>query len=227
MNVVLLGPPGAGKGTLANFLKEKYGILHISTGDMLREEMKSGSPLGKDVKKYVETGALVPDAVIIKLIENKLKTSQSVKGYLLDGFPRTTVQATELDKILMKNNRPVDHVLYMEARLEVILPRLTGRRLCRACGKIFHIVNMPSKKGDRCDQCGGELYQRADDKEETIRNRMEVYLASTKPIVDFYEKQGKLVRCNAEQKTEDLVKQLTGILHEGKTLNKDKNAGRA
>lgn len=227
MNIVLLGPPGAGKGTLANLLKESYSILHISTGDMLREEMKAGSDLGKEAKKYVESGALVPDALIIRLIENKLKTSPSEKGYLLDGFPRTTVQAEELDRILKKNNRPVDHVLYMEASLPVILQRLTGRRICRSCGAIFHMTNMPPRKDGQCDQCAGELYQRADDKEETIKNRMEVFLTSTKPIVDYYSAQKKLVRCNAEQKTGDLVKQLTGILHEGKKSNSAENSAGA
>ena len=224
MNVVLLGPPGAGKGTLASFLKERFGILHISTGDMLREEMKAGSELGNEVKKFVESGALVPDAVIIRLIENKLQTSPGVKGYLLDGFPRTTVQAEELDRILQKNNCPVDYVLYMEASLPVIIQRLTGRRICRNCGAIYHVVNMPSKKENICDQCRGELYQRADDKEETIRNRMDVYLKSTKPIVDYYEKQGKLVRCNAEQKTEQLIHQLSGILNDGQKTNKNQKS---
>jgi adenylate kinase len=227
MNVVLLGPPGAGKGTLANFLKERFGILHISTGDMLREEMKADSDLGKEVKKFVDSGALVPDTVIIRLIENKLQATFDVKGYLLDGFPRTTVQAEELDKILKKNKCPVDHVLYLEAGLPVIIQRLTGRRICRNCGAIYHVVNMPSKKEGVCDKCAGELYQRADDKEETIRNRMDVYLKSTRPIVDYYDKQGKLVRCNAEQKTEKLIAQLSGILHDGPKTNKDQKCARS
>jgi adenylate kinase len=215
MNLVLLGPPGAGKGTFANLIKEKFGLCHISTGDMLREEMKSGSDLGKDVKRYVESGALVPDGVIIKIIENKLADKAAVsKGYLLDGFPRTTQQAQTLDEILANICQPIDYVLNMETELDVIIQRLNGRRICKDCGAIYHIVNMPSRKENVCDRCTGALYQRADDNEATIRTRMEVYIKSTKPIIEYYERQQKLYTFNANRPTADLLKQLIDLLHE-------------
>ena len=218
MRIVLLGPPGAGKGTLANLLKEKDGVFHISTGDMLREEMKSGSELGTQVKSYVESGGLVPDDVIIKIIENKLKTDERIqKGYLLDGFPRTEPQAEALDKILEKVGQAIEYAFYLEASLPVVIQRLTGRRVCRECGAIFHVTNMPPKEENKCDVCGGELYQRADDQEETIRKRMDVYLESTAPTVDYYQKQGKLKKLNADKGTEELLNKCLAILNEGRS----------
>jgi len=213
MRIVLLGPPGAGKGTLAGLIKEKFGVLHISTGDILREEMQSGSELGKEVKGYVDTGALVPDEVVIKLIENKLTKDKDVqKGYMLDGFPRTKAQAENLDTILEKINQPIECAFYMETTMDVIVKRLTGRRICRKCNAIFHMINKPPKENGKCDECGGELYQRADDNEETIRKRMNVYLENTKPIVAYYEAQSKLKKVNADQETEVLLESLVGAL---------------
>jgi len=227
MNMVFLGPPGAGKGTIAALLKEKLGILHISTGDLLREEMKGGTALGKEIKQYVESGELVPDQVVIKMIENKLSQKQShAKGYMLDGFPRTTVQAQDLDKILHKIDCPVDFALYMATSLPVVLQRLTGRRVCRQCGAIYHIKNRPSKVAGKCDQCGGELYQRPDDTEETILNRMQVYTEKTSPIIEYYEKQGKLVRVSGDGETEDIFQIVIKIFNDGKQSNKAKNAAR-
>ena len=216
MKLVLLGPPGAGKGTLAGQIKDKYDLLHVSTGDMLREEMKSDSTLGQEVKSYVESGGLVPDEVIIKLIENKLtKEKNSCKGFMLDGFPRTTPQAEALDGILASIEQPVDVALFMEASLEVIIQRLTGRRICRQCGAIYHMTNMKPKVDGKCDECDGELYQRADDNEETIRNRMDVYLKNTTPILDYYEAQGKLKKVDAEQSTQSIVDSLSELLKDG------------
>jgi len=215
MRMVLLGPPGAGKGTLAGLIKEKFGLMHISTGDLLREEMKSGSDLGSEVKGYVESGGLVPDDVVTRLIENKLKNAKDAdKGYMLDGFPRTTPQANELDRILTAINQPLDCALYMEASLPVVLQRLTGRRVCKACGALFHLTNMPPKEEGKCDACGGELYQRADDNEETIKNRMSVYEEKTAVIIDFYEGQGKLKKVNADLGTEELLRTFTEIFNE-------------
>ena len=224
MNMVLLGPPGAGKGTLALLLKESFKLLHISTGDLLREEMKGGTDIGKEIKKYVESGELVPDQVVIKMIENRLsKKEANDKGYMLDGFPRTTVQAQDLDQILKKIDRPVDFALYMETSLPIILQRLTGRRVCKQCGAIFHIKNRPSKVAGKCNNCGGDLYQRPDDTEETILNRMQVYTEKTSPIIEYYEKQGKLVRVSGDEETEDLLKIVAKILNDGKQSNKAKN----
>ncbi len=200
MRVVLLGPPGAGKGTLAKLLKENFNIAHVSTGDILREEMNKKSKLGKEIKQLVESGALVPDEIVTQIIKNKLSTiKNSQEGFLLDGFPRTEVQAQELDKILKKLNQLIDVALYMESSLPVIIQRLTGRRVCRQCGTPFHIHNKPPKKQGVCDQCGGELYQRPDDNEVTIKKRMAVYLENTAPIIGYYEKQGKLNKVNADQ----------------------------
>lgn len=199
MRVVLLGPPGAGKGTLAAGIKEKFGVLHLSTGDILRAEMKSGSDLGNEMKSYVDNGALVPDEVVTRIIANKLKTTDLSSGVLFDGYPRTVQQAKDLDAILDELNAPLDATVFMAVELPVIIRRLTGRRVCRGCGAVYHIENIPSKVEGVCDVCGGELYQRADDNEETIKNRMDVYLKSTTPIIDYYEAQDKLKRVDASQ----------------------------
>ena len=218
MRIVLLGPPGAGKGTFAGQIKEKFGIAHISTGDILREEMKSGSPLGLEAKRFVESGGLVPDEVVTRLIENRLTKAKDIgKGFMLDGFPRTQQQAKDLDRILAKMGKPLQKILFMEASLPVLIQRLTGRRVCRKCGALYHIKNMPSKKAGVCDTCGGELYQRPDDNESTIKNRMDVYLKNTMPIVEFYQEQGKVLKVNAERPTQELLKELGGLFKDGNT----------
>ena len=210
MRIVLLGPPGAGKGTLANKIHEKFQVPHVSTGDILREEMKSGSELGREVKGYVESGGLVPDEVVTRLIENRM--ARMSDGFLLDGFPRTTQQAQDLDRILEKLQRPLECAVLMEAGLPVIIQRLTGRRVCRQCGALYHIQNMPPQEEGRCDACGGELYQRPDDKEETIKTRMDVYHQKTAPIVEYYKTRGKLQVVDAEQETQDLLNDLIAIV---------------
>jgi adenylate kinase len=222
MKVVLLGPPGAGKGTLAHMIKERFGVLHISTGDMLREEMKRGSPLGRKVKEYVDGGALVPDEVITAIIESRLAERDVVnKGFLLDGFPRTVKQAQDLDFILHKQHQPLDHTIYMEASLAIIIMRLTGRRVCRECGALYHMKNKPPKRPDQCDLCNGKVYQRADDNEATIRTRMDVYLKNTTPIVDYYRTQNKLTTLNGDIDTDKLLNEVFKILNEGKTSDQD------
>jgi len=191
MRIVLLGPPGAGKGTQAKLLKDELGIAHVSTGDILREEMKNNTPLGQEIKQFVNSGGLVPDDIITKIIEQRLMTDRSLdKGYMLDGFPRTKAQAQDLDRITQKIGKPIDYTLYMEASLPIIIQRLTGRRVCRKCGALFHVVNKPSRKEGVCDLCQGELYQRSDDNEETIKKRLNVYHNQTAPLIDWYEKEG-------------------------------------
>ncbi len=225
MRIVLLGPPGAGKGSLAAVIKEMMDIIHISSGDILREEMKKGSKLGLEIKGLVEKGALVSDELITKLVEQKVSEDPKLsKGFALDGFPRTTHQAQELDHILAKLGKPLDFALCMDASLKVILTRLTGRRVCRNCGALFHIKTKQPKKPNLCDLCGGELYQRGDDNEDTIRKRMQVYEISTKPIIDYYAAQGKLKRINADRETEQVRSDLIKMLNEDKSYQNQKSS---
>ena len=215
MRIVLLGPPGAGKGTLAKLLKDSVGIPHISTGDILRKEMKNNTPLGQEAKSFVEQGELVPDEVVTKLIKQELSNNADIgNGYMLDGYPRTKQQAEDLDLMLSDINQSLDHAFYLESSLPVIVQRLTGRRVCKSCGALFHIVNRPSKKENVCDLCGSELYQRADDNEETIKTRMEVYLESTTPIIDYYRDQKILKKVDADKESEDLQKILMTFFDE-------------
>lgn len=217
---MLLGPPGAGKGTLGHLLKETYGLIHISTGDILREEMKENTKFGGEIKKIIETGGLVPDEVVTKIIENKLTADAALeKGYLLDGFPRTTTQAKDLDKILARIKKPINYAIYFEVSLPVIIQRLTGRRVCQNCGALYHMTNKPPKKRDVCDVCGGPLYQRADDNEATIQTRIEVYTKNTAPIVDYYQRQGKLKRVNADRDAAAMKNDLINIFNENRKIN--------
>ena len=222
MRVVLLGPPGAGKGTLAGAIKDEFNLLHIAMGDILREEMKSGSELGNQVRSFVESGGLVPDEVVIKLIEKKLTgASGNNSGFLLDGFPRTEAQAEELDKILEKIRMPIDYVLCMEASVPVVVQRLTGRRICRDCAAVYHLVNMPPKEEGQCDVCSGELYQRPDDNEETITKRMDVYQSNTAPVIKYYEAQGKIEKVDADKGTQDIVSRFVCLANEHQTTDSD------
>lgn len=213
MRVVLLGPPGAGKGSLAGVLKEKYHLAHISTGDMLREEIKKGTTLGLEIKNLITKGVLVSDELVTKLVEQRLSQDTGLKnGYMLDGFPRTVKQAQDLDAILTKAKAPLDFALDMEANFDVLLKRLTGRRVCRKCGALFHMTNKPPLKAGVCDLCGGELYQRTDDNEVTIKERMKVYMESTQPIIEYYAKQQKLKSLDGNLETDDLAQSLATLL---------------
>jgi adenylate kinase len=213
MRVILLGPPGAGKGSLAGVLKDQYHLAHISTGDMLREEIKKGTPLGLEIKTLITAGALVSDELVTKLVQQRITQGTDLKnGYMLDGYPRTVKQAQDLDVILSKAQMPLDFALNMEADENLLLKRLTGRRVCRKCGAIFHMINHPPKKADVCDACGGELYQRTDDNEATIKERMKVYKESTQPIIDYYAKQGKLKKLDGNLETVDLANALAGLV---------------
>lgn len=223
MKLVLLGPPGAGKGTQANLLKELFDIAHISTGDILREEMKNQTLLGKEIKKFVESGALVPDEVVTKIIENRLTHGAGIsKGFMLDGFPRTRTQAEDLDKILITNKNSIDYAIYFKSTLSVIIQRLTGRRVCRKCGALFHAVNKPPKKPGACDICSGELYQRSDDNEETIKNRIAIYEKSTQPIIEYYKKQGKLIKVDADKDADFVKSHLMEVFNKDGKLDTDK-----
>ena len=213
MRIVLLGPPGVGKGTLADHLKEKYKLAHVSTGDMLREETKKGSVLGLEIKSLMEKGALVSDELVTQLVVQKVEHGLDLsKGFMFDGFPRTVAQAQDLDTILERVKAPLDCVLSLEADLDVLLARLTGRRVCRKCGALFHVIYKPSQKAGICDACGGELYQRGDDNENTIQSRMQVYQQSTEPIIDYYAKQHKLKKLNANVEAADVRLALAALL---------------
>jgi adenylate kinase len=212
MNVILLGPPGAGKGTQAKRLVDKYHIPQISTGDMLRAALKEGTPLGLEAKKYMDAGGLVPDSVVIGLVKERIQKPDAKGGYMLDGFPRTVAQAQELDKILAGMNQKIDHVVSVEVPNSELLGRLTGRRTCRACGAGFHVMFDPPKKEGVCDKCGGELYQRSDDNEATVKSRLETYEAQTKPLIEYYEKQGKLRHIDGVGKMDDILQRIQKVL---------------
>ncbi len=222
MKIVLLGPPGAGKGTLASLIKDHYSVLHIAMGDILREEMKSQSPLGLKIKEYVENGKLVPDIVVTEIIEKRLTQDSNVKnGYMLDGFPRNPQQAEDLDKILLRLKQPLDFALYMEASLPIITQRLGGRRVCRNCGAVFHIFNKPPKLMNCCDVCSGELYQRTDDNEKTIKTRLDVYLKNTAPVIDYYGKRAMLRKVNGDLDSQDLFESLKKTWNDEAKSNSD------
>ena len=193
MRLILLGPPGAGKGTQAVFIAGKYNIPHISTGDIFRDNIKQGTELGKKAKDYMDKGLLVPDELVVEIVEDRLKQGDCTNGFLLDGFPRTVMQAQTLDKVLKNIGVGLDKVINIEADKGVLVERAVGRRICKECGTTFHIKNNPSAKGDICDRCGGNLYQRDDDNEETVTRRIEVYLNETAPLIEYYSKQIKLV----------------------------------
>ena len=215
MNLIFLGPPGSGKGTQAKMLVDKYGIPQISTGDILREAVKEGTPLGKEAKKYMDEGKLVPDEVVVGIVRERLKEPDCTKGFILDGFPRTIPQAEALDKTLQEMGKGIDHVLSLEVDREELVRRLSGRRTCKKCGAMYHIIFDPPKKDGVCDRCGGELYQRDDDKEETIRERLRVYEEQTAPLIEYYRKKGLLRPINGVGKIEEIFARIRETI-EGK-----------
>ena len=192
LRTILLGPPGAGKGTQAVRIVEKYGVPHISTGDIFRANIKNGTELGKRAQEYMNRGELVPDDLVIEIATTRLLEDDCKNGFLLDGFPRTVYQAEKLDEFLAAHGSKIDKVLDIAVEKEELITRLTGRRVCKACGASFHVVNIPPKTEGVCDRCGGELIQRADDTIETVANRIDVYEKQTMPLVDYYEKAGNI-----------------------------------
>jgi len=214
MKVVFLGPPGAGKGTQAVDLAREFGIAHISTGDMLRSEIKAGTELGKLAQSYIDDGNLVPDEVAVDIIRHRLEKDDARNGYILDGFPRTVPQAEMLEKMLDEMGTALDRAIYLEASEPVIIARLSGRRICRECGKIYHIENMPSRSAGICDLCGGELYQRPDDQEDAIRQRLRVYKEKTADLIQWYYDKNLLTRVDADILREDTYKELSELFKE-------------
>jgi len=204
VRVAFLGPPGAGKGTQARELAREWGVPHVATGDMLRDAATAGTPLGREAKAYMDTGALVPDDVIIRMIAERLRRPDARKGFLLDGFPRTIAQAEGLERLLEDLGQPLERVVYFEVSEPELLRRLTGRRVCRACQTAFHMVSAPPKSPGVCDRCGGELYQRQDDSEATVRHRLGVYARQTAPLLDWYRGRGMLVSVPGEGPIADI-----------------------
>lgn len=205
MIFILLGPPGAGKGTYSEKLIDIYGIPQISTGDILRAAVKEGTDMGKEAKAYMDKGVLVPDEVIVGIVEDRIKQDDCKNGFLLDGFPRTVEQADALEFIFKKNNLKLDRVINIEVKEDVLFKRLTGRRLCKNCGASYNVNTMPPKNVGLCDKCGGPLYQRDDDKEEVIENRLKVYARQTEPLIDYYRKKDILRDVNASEGSVDEI----------------------
>ena len=208
MNLVLMGLPGAGKGTQAEKIVEKYGIPHISTGDMFRTAMKEGTELGLQAKSFMDKGELVPDEVTIGIVRERLSRDDCKRGFLLDGFPRTVPQAAALESLLSELDRVIDYVINIDVDKSILMERLTGRRICKECGATYHLVFNPPAQEGKCDRCGGELYQRADDNEETVQNRLDVNIKQSKPLLDFYETKGYLRTIDGQQ---DIYKVFTDI----------------
>ena len=207
MKLIFLGLPGAGKGTQAEVISKKLNIPQISTGDILRENVRLGTELGKKAKKYMDEGKLVPDDIIINMMKERLNSDDCKNGFILDGFPRTIKQAEALDSIIK-----IDKVIFIDVPEDVLLSRLTGRRVCKNCNNVYHLEFNPPKNPSICDKCGGELYQRDDDKEETVKKRIETYNNQTKPLIDYYENKGILIRINGNQPIDKVTKDIIEVL---------------
>jgi adenylate kinase len=208
--VIFLGPPGAGKGTQASRLAREWGVPHVATGDMLREAAQQGTQLGLQARQYMDRGALVPDEVVIGLAGERLGQADATNGWVLDGFPRTVPQAEALDSLLTRRGLEVDRVVFFRVSDAELLRRLTGRRVCRQCGAVFHLVSSPPAQPGRCDQCGGTLYQREDDAESAVAHRLEVYARQTAPLLDYYRRRHIL----AEVSGEGSLERVTGAIRE-------------
>lgn len=212
MILVFLGPPGAGKGTQAKLLSQRMGFLHLSTGDLLREAVKNQTPLGKKAKEYMDRGELVPDELIVQLIEETMPKDGNV---ILDGFPRTVNQALALEEMLKGKGEKISKVLFFDVPDEVIIDRLSGRRVCSKCGAVYHVKYNPPKVEGACDLCGGSLVQRDDDREEVVKKRLEVYRKQTQPLIEFYQDRGIIYRLDAEKGVEELFEEVKGLVRDG------------
>ena len=214
LRTILLGPPGAGKGTQAVRIVEKYGIPHISTGDIFRDNIKRQTELGKKAQEYMNKGELVPDDLVIEIATDRLLRDDCKKGFLLDGFPRTVYQAEKLDEFMHAHGGKIDHVINLEVEDDLLIFRLTGRRVCKQCGASFHVVNIPPKVEGICDRCGGELVQRADDTEETVKNRIAVYKEQTMPLIDYYTKADNISTLDGAAPLDECFAEIVKVLGE-------------
>ena len=212
MFLILLGPPGAGKGTQADAIVARTGVVHIATGDLFRENIRNRTELGKQAEAFVSRGELVPDDLTVRMLLDRIDRPDTAQGVLLDGFPRTTEQARALDEALAARGQAVDRVLYINVGEEEVVRRLGGRWTCRQCGAVYHESFSPPQERGRCDKCSGELYQRDDDKPETVRNRLAVYNQQTAPLIDFYRAQGKLTEVDGGREAEAVARDLLGAI---------------
>ncbi len=216
MRIILFGPPGSGKGTQAKFLSEKFGIPHISTGDLLREAVAHRTSLGLKAKSYLDQGNLVPDDVMIGLVEEVLSSEKAKNGFILDGFPRTVAQAKALDLLFEKLGIELDRVVSLRVDHDEIIRRLSDRFTCRSCGRVYNSRQLKNKTSQPCPHCGGELYQRKDDNAETARHRLEVYLRDTKPLKDFYRKTGRFTQFDGMREIEEVYREIVALLQKEK-----------
>lgn len=212
MKIIMLGAPGAGKGTHAKKLTEKFGIPAISTGDIFRENIKNGTELGKKAKEYMDAGNLVPDELVCDLVVDRLKQDDCKNGYILDGFPRTIPQAEALTAALAKDDDAIDYALEIFLEDQAIIDRMSGRRVCKSCGATYHVVNIPPKTEGVCDECDGELIVRDDDAPETVKKRLDVYHEQTAPLIDYYKKQGILKVIDGSKGLDTCFEEICGIL---------------
>lgn len=212
VNILFMGPPGAGKGTQAEVIVNEFGIPHISTGDAFRLAIKQGTPIGIKAKEYMDQGLLVPDDVTIGIVEERLQQSDCEKGFLLDGFPRTLSQAEALDDILSRLHTQLDHVINLKVDRDKLMARLTGRRICKNCGATYHVIFNPPKQEGVCDKCGGELYQRSDDNEESVGTRLDEYINKTAPLLAFYENKGLLRQIDGDQEIDTVSSEIVSVL---------------
>lgn len=215
MNIVLLGPPGAGKGTQAKQIAEKFNIPHISTGDIFRKNIKEKTPLGITAKEYIDKGYLVPDEITIAIVEDRLKQEDCLNGFLLDGFPRTIEQADALDRVLLSINKRLEYVIDIQVSEDELIKRLTGRRICTACGASYHIIFNPPKQEGICDLCNAELIQRPDDSIETVKNRLDVYKKQTEPLIKYYKDKQIYYGINGEQDIQKVFSDISSVLGSG------------
>ena len=214
MKIIMLGAPGAGKGTQAKMIADKYGVPHVSTGDIFRANIKNGTELGMEAKKYMDQGLLVPDELTVKILLDRVSQPDCKNGYVLDGFPRTIPQAEVLDKALAELGESIDYAIDVDVPDENIVKRMSARRACVSCGATYHVVHVPPKKEGICDRCGSELILRDDDKPETVKNRLDVYHKQTQPLIDFYTKKGVLKTVDGTVDMQDVFKAIVAILGE-------------
>ena len=212
--LILLGPPGSGKGTQSAKITEKYQIPSVATGDIFRENISNNTELGKKAKSYMDAGELVPDQLVVELVEDRLTHDDCKEGFLLDGFPRTAVQAEALDEILKKQGVSLDKVIYISVPAELLIKRIAGRRICEVCGKVHNVDQFSNSYEIKCTSCGGTLYQRNDDNEETALNRIEVYDEQTKPLVQFYRDRNQLAKVHGDKDADQLFSEILEILGE-------------